>query len=208
MFRIRRPVVRFNPPLFTIRGLRRICAESGQSSGGRKGNSQHVFSTDNPPWPSPRGAGVDFAIQKASCSHGAAPRLRRVWRGGRRNKRPRKKSGFRKFCKKRAKRLGTNARAGNPFEVGNRPTVCFRCDRGQRRKCARLPHCRAKFRSPPNVNRREQGAPACTLATLTCPRDYCPGLPRTSLLTRRVCALSQPGSPPARRRRRRGRRAG
>ena len=172
------------------------------------------FSTDSPPWPSTRGAGVDFAIQKASYSHGAAPCLRRVRRRGQPNKRARKKSRFAKYCKNRAKRLGTNSRAGNPFEVGNHPTVCPKCDRGQRRKCARLPHCRAKLRSPPNVNRREQGARAPALATLTGPRDYCPGLPRTSLLgrprtsLRRVCALLQPGSPPARRRCRRGRRAG
>ena len=192
-----------------IRGLRRTCVESGQSSGGRKGKSKHVFSTDSPPWPSARGAGVEFAIQKASYSHGAAPCLRRGRQSGKPNKRARsRRARFSKYCKNRAKRLGTNARAGNPFEVGNRPTVCPKCDRGQRRKCARLPHCRAKFRSPPSVNRREQGAPACTLATLTCPRDYCPGLPRMSLLTRRVCALLQPGSPPARRRCRRGRRAG
>jgi len=90
-------------------------------------------------------------------THGAAAlRLRRFRRRRRPKKRTRKKSRFAKYCKKRAKRLGTNVRAGNPFDIGNRPTVCARCDKGQRRRCARLAHCRAKFRSPPNVNRREQ----------------------------------------------------
>mmetsp|Transcript_348 Transcript_348/g.747 ORF Transcript_348/g.747 Transcript_348/m.747 type:complete len:100 (+) Transcript_348:74-373(+) len=65
------------------------------------------------------------------------------------------KSRFRKYCRKRAKALGTNKRRGNPFDPVNRPTVCLRCDRGQHRRCERLAHCRAHFRSPDGVNRRE-----------------------------------------------------
>ena len=65
------------------------------------------------------------------------------------------RSRFKKHCRRRAKLLGTNHICGNPFDVDNVPSQCMRCDRGQHRPCDRLLHCRAKYRSPNGVNKRE-----------------------------------------------------
>ena len=83
---------------------------------------------------------------------------RRHWKNGRRShrgKRRRMKSKFRKYCQNRAKLLGTRGRRGSPFDIDNQPSQCLRCDRGQHRRCARLRHCRAGFRSPNGTNRRQ-----------------------------------------------------
>ena len=70
-------------------------------------------------------------------------------------RRKRVKSKFKAYCRKRAKLLGRNIRRGSPFDPDNRPSQCARCDRGMHRRCERLPHCRARFRSPNGVRRRE-----------------------------------------------------
>jgi len=66
------------------------------------------------------------------------------------------RSQFKKYCKKRAGRTGVRVRRGSPFDVlalGQ----CPPCDRGQNRRCIRIPqHCRARQRSPNGINKREQ----------------------------------------------------
>jgi len=65
-------------------------------------------------------------------------------------------NNWRKFCKQRRNQRGVNPTLGaswDDVQVGQ----CPRCDKGQRRKCWRLPHCSARRRSPNGTNRREQG---------------------------------------------------
>ena len=72
---------------------------------------------------------VDFFVSTfllTRCARAAHVRRKRGHR--RKHKRSRAKSRHKKYCRERAKRLGTNVRRGNPFDMDNRPTVCLRCD--------------------------------------------------------------------------------
>jgi len=66
---------------------------------------------------------------------------------------------YRKCCKKRRARRGTNAVVGSHVYEYT-AAQCLRCDRGQHRRCARIPgHCVALERSPNGINRRKRGTP-------------------------------------------------
>ena len=125
-------------------------------SGRRSKHAQVVIFGPSPPPYRTWGAAGRFFVSTfllTRCARAAHVRRKRGHR--RKHKRSRAKSRHKKYCRERAKRLGTNVRRGNPFDMDNRPTVCLRCDRGQHRRCERLPHCRARFRSPSGLNRRE-----------------------------------------------------
>ena len=92
-----------------------------------------------------------------------------------------------KFCRERARRRGTNVRRGSPYD-GARPSQCLKCDRGQHRRCARLPHCWARFRSPNGVRRRDLNRAANRAARAAANRHRAPPARR---------APSHPGPWPA-----------
>ena len=98
-----------------------------------------------------------------------------------------------KFCRERARRRGTNVRRGSPYD-GARPSQCLKCDRGQHRRCARLPHCWARFRSPNGTRRRDLNRAANRAARAAANRHRAPPArhagPRPALLTCFPCVIS------------------
>ena len=107
------------------------------------------------------------------------------------------RSRFKKYCKERARRRGTNVRRGSPYD-GARPSQCLKCDRGQHRRCARLPHCWARFRSPNGIRRRDLNRAANRAARAAANRHRAPPArrapsypgPRPALLTCFPCVIS------------------
>ena len=61
------------------------------------------------------------------------------------------------YDKKKAARTGVKKQVGSHLD-GPRERQCDRCDKDKHRRCARLPHCKARARSPAGINKREQGA--------------------------------------------------
>ena len=141
------------------RGSRRILARAGRSLGGRVRMHGQPHLADRTPQAHRMGGGSPSSSLCTSAhparAHPSPRPFRKSGRHGKKNRRSRRHGKFRKYCMNRAKRLGTRAKRGSPFDLDNRPSQCPRCDRGQHRRCVRLPHCRAGFRSPHGVNRRE-----------------------------------------------------
>lgn len=102
-----------------------------------------------------------------------------------------RRSRFKKFCKLRAARAGVKTKRGSPFD-GLRLTQCPRCDRGQHRRCLRLPHCLAPRRSVNGINKREQGAPRSARAA----GGRAPVPPCARLPDRLVSQLARQGAQP------------
>ena len=80
-----------------------------------------------------------------------------------------RRSRFKKFCKQRAKSRGVTSVLG-PHWGFSSISQCLRCDRGQHRRCDRLPHCTARTQSPRGVNKEKIGAPAPARADSRCAR--------------------------------------
>ena len=88
-------------------------------------------------------------------------------------------------------------RRGSPYD-GARPSQCLKCDRGQHRRCARLPHCWARFRSPNGIRRRDLNRAANRAARAAANRHRAPPArrapsypgPRPALLTCFPCVIS------------------
>ena len=69
------------------------------------------------------------------------------------------RSRYKKYFRKRAARRGKRSHKGSPFDA-EKPSQCLRCDRGQHRACEDLSSCTSLYkRSPPGVNKRENGEP-------------------------------------------------
>ena len=140
------------------RGLLHTRAALRSISHGGGDDAQVLPATRRARQPNPRPLGHHLHARFACCASHDEPRsphahrrqflrLSLVTRGDGRSK-------FTKFCRRRAQLLGTNVRRGSPFD-GRRPSQCLRCDRGQHRRCARLPTCWARFRSPNGIRRRD-----------------------------------------------------
>ena len=66
------------------------------------------------------------------------------------------RSGFKKFVRERAKARPKQRRWAH-YDDGSGNSQCPRCDKGQHRRCLRLPHCKANERSPAGINKRREG---------------------------------------------------